>query len=136
MFEFMPRRHLRVLPPNLSNRQSSNASTDLDVPFPRDYSDLLNQVWFQLLLFLFYFNCFCFFFTFCSHFSYDHFSAVYFSLCHFGGFATSINFSWLFISCVCVCFSHFDYRFRISSLESLSVSFLLLVAIFLRSLYY
>uniref|UniRef100_A0A0A0L151 DUF1995 domain-containing protein n=1 Tax=Cucumis sativus TaxID=3659 RepID=A0A0A0L151_CUCSA len=43
MFEFMPRRHLRVLPPNLSNRQSSNASTDLDVPFPRDYSDLLNQ---------------------------------------------------------------------------------------------
>ncbi|XP_008448608.2 protein LPA3 isoform X1 [Cucumis melo] len=43
MFEFMPRRNLRVLPPSLSNRQNSNASTDLDVPFPRDYSDLLNQ---------------------------------------------------------------------------------------------
>lgn len=73
MFEFMPRRNLRV-PANSSNRQSSNASTDLDVPFPRDYSDLLNQVWFQSLL-----QYLCFSFTSCSRFSYDHFSAVYVS---------------------------------------------------------
>ncbi|XP_038877167.1 protein LOW PSII ACCUMULATION 3, chloroplastic isoform X2 [Benincasa hispida] len=42
LFEFKARRNLRVSA-NSSNRQSSNASTDLDVPFPRDYSDLLNQ---------------------------------------------------------------------------------------------
>ncbi|XP_022923333.1 protein LOW PSII ACCUMULATION 3, chloroplastic [Cucurbita moschata] len=42
VLEFMAGRNLRVLS-NSSNRESSDTSTDFDVPFPRDYFDLLDQ---------------------------------------------------------------------------------------------
>lgn len=95
----MARRNLRVSA-NLSNRGSNNASADLDVPFPRDYSHLLDQVWFRSLLFLLLLLCGA------------NFSTITSMMSEF-----IVPFTWPFVSCffilhlALICNCHFRISF-------------------------